>query len=54
MLKVILFALSTGYSLWIGVIFRTPKNLTKGIAAIYGFWLGVLICALDFCLMEEA
>ena len=55
MLKVILFALSTGLSLMIGVILGTSLKISqKVIAAIMAFGSGVLICALTFGLMEEA
>lgn len=55
MVKVIIFALLTGFSLIMGVIIGTFFKINqKVIASIMAFGSGVMICALTFGLMEEA
>ena len=55
MVKVIIFAFLTGFSLILGVIIGTSLKINQRItAAIMAFGSGVMICALTFGLMEEA
>lgn len=55
MLRVIIFAFLSGFSLILGVIIGNVFKLKqKIIAAIMAFGAGVMICALTFGLMEEA
>lgn len=55
MVKVIIFAFLTGFSLILGVIVGTSFKISQRIiASIMAFGSGVMICALTFGLMEEA
>lgn len=55
MVKVIIFAFLTGFSLILGVIVGTSFKISQRIiASILAFGSGVMICALTFGLMEEA
>ena len=55
MVKVIIFAFLTGFSLILGTIIGTSFKINKRVtAAIMAFGSGVMICALTFGLMEEA
>jgi ZIP family zinc transporter len=55
MLKVILYASLTGFSLLLGTILASKFNFKqKTVAGIMAFGSGTLICALTFGLMEEA
>jgi len=55
MLKVIVYASLTGFSLLLGTIIASKFSFKqKTVAAIMAFGSGTLICALTFGLMEEA
>lgn len=55
MVRVIIFAFLSGFSLILGVIIGNVFKLKqKIIAAVMAFGAGVMICALTFGLMEEA
>ncbi len=55
MVKVIIFAFLTGFSLIFGAVIGISFKISqKIIAAIMAFGSGIMICALTFGLMEEA
>ena len=55
MIRVIIFAFLTGFSLILGVVIGNSFKINQRVtAAIMAFASGVMICALTFGLMEEA